>query len=723
MSEIVKATCPECKRAIRVPAEWAGKKVRCRHCGAAIRPVVDSVATAPTVGSSQAPPVSSPSKSPAPKTPPTVVPPVTSSPIVTPPANSSSKSPSQKVPLPVEADDSPEPIIRLTPRPPKSRALKWIRAGVTAGLAILGVVLVVLNWDHFQLLGQNVRDAIEERADLNKSPKDSSPPKADPVKVAGPVFPRRLLAIFPSQYLYANRVSPGTFDRSFASLLQKLSYGFHIDTSQMLVLSDEATETSSIGSKTDKNKPKPALAVASFTKILPTRALVEKACAEFLTTSRPQDRVLILFIGHIVTLDDKNFLAGLDGDLSDKSTLISLDWLYEKLAQCKARQKVLVVDTCRLDPGRGIDRPASGPMSAALAGALEKPPAGVEVWAPCHAEQYSFEVDGQSVFLEKLCEALESGSWVAGDKPENELPLSAIRETVQAKLNKELSKSLKVKQATLWAGKPPEQAAGYDAQESVPEPMKLTEAQPPGPPADPKAVRQILSELKLPPIQASLADEEKLDIDGAVYFARDKLTPYLPDYQSLDEIRRQAAKFPLRVAVLDTLKFLENEFGAGRTSGALRQFYPAAGDQDAKNRILTEQKKPAQVLLRLQEQRAKLEKAGEAREEEKSKRWQANFDYTLAELLARIAFMEEYNLMLGRIRKDELPELEKGVDEGWRLVPREKVQSPKDVRDLATQSHKLFVKVAKDHAGTPWEVLARRAAGASLGLQWQPAKR
>ncbi len=619
--------------------------------------------------------------------------------------------------------ESPEPIIRLTPRRPRSRALVWIRAGVTAGLAILGVVLVVLNWDHFQTLGQNAREALEQHADLAKNPKDITPPKVEPVKIAGPVFPRRLLAIFPSQYLYANRVSPGTFDRSFASLLQKLSFSLHIDTSQMLVLSDEMADTASTAGKPEKGKAKPAPAAASFPRIMPTRASIEKACTEFLTTSRPQDRVLLLFVGHIVTIEDKNYLAGLDGDLGDKSTLVPLDWLYEKLGQCKARQKVLVLDTCRLDPGKGIDRPASGPMPAPLAAALEKPPAGVEVWAPCHAEQYSYELDGQSVFLDKLCEVLEAGSWVASDKPENELPLQGLRDTVQAKLDKELSKSFKTKQATLWAGKLADQAASYGAPDPLPAPMQLPDAQPPGQPADPKAIRQILGELKLPPIQASLADEEKLDIDGVVFFARDKLAPYLPDYQSLDEIRRQPDKYPLRIAVLNALKLLDNEFGAGKSSGALRQFYPAGGSQDTKNRILVEQKRPAQLLLRLQEERAKLDKAGEARDEEKSKRWQANFDYTHAELLARITFLEEYNLMLARIRKDELPELEKGVDEGWRLVPREKLQSPKDVRDLAVQSHKGFTKLAKDHAGTPWEVLARRSASVSLGLQWQPAKR
>ena len=45
------------------------------------------------------------------------------------------------------------------------------------------------------------------------------------------------------------------------------------------------------------------------------------------------------------------------------------------------------------------------------------------------------------------------------------------------------------------------------------------------------------------------------------------------------------------------------------------------------------------------------------------------------------------------------------------------------ISDLAALAHKTFAKLAKDHAGTPWEVLARREAATSLGLQWQPAKR
>ena len=88
-----------------------------------------------------------------------------------------------------------------------------------------------------------------------------------------------------------------------------------------------------------------------------------------------------------------------------------------------------------------------------------------------------------------------------------------------------------------------------------------------------------------------------------------------------------------------------------------------------KNRILNEQKKPAKILLRLQEARSALEKAGEERADEKSKRWQANFDYAYAQVRARLAYIYEYNTALGNVKLEKLPELEwiglKDTEVGW----------------------------------------------------------
>ena len=37
METTVRAACPKCKTALRIPTQWVGKTVRCKSCGAAVR--------------------------------------------------------------------------------------------------------------------------------------------------------------------------------------------------------------------------------------------------------------------------------------------------------------------------------------------------------------------------------------------------------------------------------------------------------------------------------------------------------------------------------------------------------------------------------------------------------------------------------------------------------------------------------------------------------------
>ena len=115
-----------------------------------------------------------------------------------------------------------------------------------------------------------------------------------------------------------------------------------------------------------------------------------------------------------------------------------------------------------------------------------------------------------------------------------------------------------------------------------------------------------------------------------------------------------------------------------------------------------------------------MKKAGEDRKKEKSKRWQANYDYVLARLQARIAYINEHNYLLGQMRKD-LPPRDPKIHQGWKLASQEKLQQTgSDGRRLAADSRKLLEKLAKEHPGTPWEILAKRERLTTLGLRWQP---
>ena len=72
----------------------------------------------------------------------------------------------------------------------------------------------------------------------------------------------------------------------------------------------------------------------------------------------------------------------LEGELDRPETLIPFKWFCGELARCPARQKVLILDVCRLNPVSGAeDRypghgDAMGPKLAA-ADQVAPPPAGV----------------------------------------------------------------------------------------------------------------------------------------------------------------------------------------------------------------------------------------------------------------------------------------------------------------------------------------------------------
>src|SRR5262249_49762229 len=143
--------------------------------------------------------------------------------------------------------------------------------------------------------------------------------------------------------------------------------------------------------------------------------------------------------------------------------------------------------------------------------------------------------------------------------------------------------------------------------------------------------------------------------------------------------------------------------------------------QVKKNMTARQQGGPAKMLVELHDVLEQMEQASSERDKEPSRRWQAHYDYVLAQLKARMVYVNEYNTMLARVKRDELPPLDPALHNGWRLAASDKVQSPKEVKDLANDVKKLLSGIVKDHPGTPWEVLAKRERFTALGLTWQPA--
>src|SRR5262245_27808310 len=314
---VVQAVCPGCKNKLRIPAQWVNQAMRCKHCGLILQAKAAISPAAPTSVSARTPL--------PPTAPPVAVP--------------------MGIPAPVTADQ----VLFGNFREPASATIVP-RNGWRKGLFLAACILIVAGiasavyWPQLSRLvapppvEQVQKD--EKPVDKDKPPvvaqapppvKQPDPPKMsdpvkppvkppdkppdkskppdkppDPVKPPDPIkpppvdppavgmsFPRRALAVSVNNYFYANPVNFGTLGRngrSVLTLLDRLHTGLHIPKDQLALLSDAAPS----------GMARP-----------PLKPVIEKTVGDFLNSSREQDRILVLFVGHAVEIEDEPYLVPL----------------------------------------------------------------------------------------------------------------------------------------------------------------------------------------------------------------------------------------------------------------------------------------------------------------------------------------------------------------------------------------------------------------------------
>ena len=154
-------------------------------------------------------------------------------------------------------------------------------------------------------------------------------------------------------------------------------------------------------------------------RFLPEHKKIREELLILLPALEPDDELIIGLAGHGVQFKDDSdpYFCPLDTNLSDKSTLISMNWLYQQLEYdkktktgCPARAKLLIVDACRKDPETRIRRNSNGPELASLTKPqVAEPPAGVVALFSCAEGQEAMEHDPlkHGVFFYHVLEGLK----------------------------------------------------------------------------------------------------------------------------------------------------------------------------------------------------------------------------------------------------------------------------------------------------------------------------
>lgn len=697
--QIVQSSCPNCRTVLRIPVDWVGQSLKCKHCGL----VFEVKAKAPPAPVVQVPPPAPwpPQPAPAPW-------PAAPSPAMMAPTVPATYAPNGTVLMapPVAAAPpaatAPEayhgPLVNVPGYGGTNGRRRRSRSSPVATILVSLFLLGLMGgggYGIYFLYFQNPKDPVATNVVVQKV--EHQPTGSSDLEGVKGAFPRRMLTISVNNYLFANPISYGakldrTNDRTVDGLMDKLGKYLHVDDSQNIVVSDSAPE----------GKARPTV-----------KWVMENAIKDFLNSSRAQDRIVVYYAGHALDIDGKGYLVPLDGELKDPETLLPLDWVYGELAKCKARQKVLVMDVCRHDPGRGTERPDAGRMSEKLDELLKTPPPGVQVMTWCTAGQYSWEFENGEIYggavLNQIPRLTEKGRPI--QKPEEPLPLEQLAQTLGELVNKKVQFYYPEEKMTpRVAGEESAGGVAYSETEKLPE--RLVAKFPPPPPggvATRADLQSILAQLDIPPV--------KIPVEGApsANLRLENLPPL--SKRVMDEYKTDDATTPLPDAIRKTVQVLNKH----AKSFPDRFRVPGTGqnaENNFKNQIINDQKPLGLAQYELEEVLEELETAGkEHREKETSKRWQANYDYVHARLLARIAYVREYNLMLGSMRK-ELPPRDANIHDGWRLASQEKV-TDSDAKKTAAAAKKLLDKLAQDHPGTPWAFLAKRESMTALGLRWE----
>jgi len=540
-------------------------------------------------------------------------------------------------------------------------------------------------------------------------------------------FPRRLLFIHISKYMFLNPLTAGQAggeDRTKGAAI-RLANEWNVpfdpkdnERNQLFFMSDTARP----------DNPK------SNDVQTPMKNVVEGAYAQFFATSRGQDRIVVYFGGHALEKDGKAFLAPIEGDLDDpEPTLIPLSDFYDKMKACKATQRVVIWDVCRYNPQRGRQRPGNEPMSETLYKSLAAAPAGVEVIITCQPGENALEFfnvqieSGATATAAKYAGSafLESMKYVASKNsrlvtkqavPTDPLPIGEWSTQVGKRVtDMATSPVVNLKQALKLEGKAPASWVAFNPEEPIAKRFDF-----PLPPkgTNPAEIAAIVNEFNVPSIKLDLIDSGL----GALPFRDEVMKDYKSDV-TIDMVLKDKGTYKFQAKTFEAVDKIRKMWTV--TSGAsggpqMRDDFKAPVNDMLKNEIKKEQDFWAIGVAELELINAELDGLAADRDSQ-AKRWQAHYDYARATIKARLAFMNEYNKLMGNVLTETLPALDAKLGQDtYKLTSTEKMKSGKDVQALAKEAKEAYEKLVVDHKGTPWAIQAKRDKSFAIGLAWMP---
>ena len=190
------------------------------------------------------------------------------------------------------------------------------------------------------------------------------------------------------------------------------------------------------------------------------------------------------------------------------------------------------------------------------------------------------------------------------------------------------------------------------------------------------------------------------------------MAPYRPEYVSAQDYSNQVKASPLRSALV-------------RAAGAS----PAVGLSKPRTRFVMRniaqlsqelsiaQRDAARLAPRLNAMTEILRRGLKFRDKETSPRWKAGYDLAMGRVLAQRIRTHGYNAMLALARSG-MP-FKDSKNNTWVLTSSEEITIGSQWKSEAELATELLETVVRDHAGTPWALLASDELKVPVGWAWK----
>ncbi len=200
--------------------------------------------------------------------------------------------------------------------------------------------------------------------------------------------------------------------------------------------------------------------------------------------------------------------------------------------------------------------------------------------------------------------------------------------------------------------------------------------------------------------------------DMKYFFDPIAMSRYRPDYLSPADYVTMVKSSPLRQSLV-TAAQMQPVTGISRP----RTRFIKRDDAQLVGELTTAQQDAAKLEPTLVRMAQILEPGMASRDSEDSPRWKAGFDLAMGRVLAQKVRTETYNAMLAKAKRGMNFKEEKSNT--WVLEPSDEISVGSKWVSEAKSARGLLQGVVKEHAGTPWALLASQELEVPIGWVWK----